>query len=293
MPPPATSDPNWARDEVVLALDVFVRFGSLDGGPIAGVSSPEVQNLSKELNALQVHPMSARTAKFRNPNGVGMKLANLRAAEREVRLQNGDPGAEALPKGSGHGAAADRAAFAEFYDQWPSLHQEAAAIRSTLRTPQSPKSSPPEGRVHGLDAPVDGGGVAEYEASPTNGGTRTRSEAEMVQAYADHMTASKHEVTGRHYPVTDESRVLRADLLIRDLNILIEAKATVSRTAIRLAIGQLFDYRRYEDTDPDLALLVPEKPTADMLILLSDLSIGCVWPYGDGYADTMKGKLRR
>lgn len=287
----AARNPRWEWDEIVLALGVYVRAGCLKGGPLPGKDAPAVEELSSELKALPLHPVSLRASDFRNPPGVALKLANFRALERDTRIVLGEPGAEALPAGMDAYSRLDRAVFDAYFDNWDALADEADQLR---RTPDSPPPAPPppdSPTPAASDAPVDGGGASEYESSPSNGGTRTRTEADLVQGYADHMTSAGHEVTGRHYRVPAESRVLRADLLVRDLNTLVEAKAAVSRTAIRLAIGQLYDYRRFEDTAPDLAVLLPEPPTSDMLQLLDDLNIGCVWPSGSGFSDTREGAL--
>lgn len=98
-------------------------------------------------------------------------------------------------------------------------------------------------------------------------------------------------MTGRHYRTTSESRALRADLMVRDLNVLVEGKATDARHAVRMAIGQLYDYRRFEPTAPDLAVLVPREPARDLRSLLGGLSIGCVWPRGSGFSDSVDGRL--
>jgi hypothetical protein len=79
--------------------------------------------------------------------------------------------------------------------------------------------------------------------------------------------------------------------MVKDLNVLVEAKATDARYAIRMAIGQLHDYRRFEPTTPELAVLVPREPIRDLRRLLAGLTIGCVWPRGDGYRDSVDGRL--
>jgi hypothetical protein len=61
-------------------------------------------------------------------------------------------------------------------------------------------------------------------------------------------------------------------------NVLYEAKATADRPKIRMAIGQLLDYRRFIATDPALRVLVPVRPADDICQLLSSLGIGVTWP---------------
>jgi predicted HNH restriction endonuclease len=67
----APHNPPWTRDELILALDLYVRF---KGNP-PGKSSPEIIDLSALLNRIVG---SARGTDFRNSNGVYMKLMNFR-----------------------------------------------------------------------------------------------------------------------------------------------------------------------------------------------------------------------
>ena len=67
-----TRNPNWSRDELILALDLYKRFG---GNPPK--DGREIAELSATLNALGTG-LLGRTALFRNPNGVYMKVMNFR-----------------------------------------------------------------------------------------------------------------------------------------------------------------------------------------------------------------------
>ena len=66
------STPDWSRDELILALDLYLRVPSAHGNK----TNPEVQELSKILNLLPIHRGQDLDDDFRNPNGVGMKLSN-------------------------------------------------------------------------------------------------------------------------------------------------------------------------------------------------------------------------
>lgn len=281
----------WVRDEIILALDLYIDQGCLLGGALPEARAASVVALSDELRALPIHPPSGRHEPFRNPKGVALKLANFRAAERDIRMDLGEPGADDLPIGMSAYSRTDRAVMTEFFGRWEAVAVEAAAIRAgSASTP--PSTDQPASAV-AQDAPIDGGGVVTYESSSSPGGMRSRAEADLVKRYADHMSSAGHDVTGRHYRASSEARLLRADLFLRDLNVLVEAKATVARNDIRLAIGQLLDYRRFESTAPDMAVLLPDRPGDDMLELLGDLSIACVWPVKNGYRDTCQGHLTR
>ena len=65
-------NPKWHRDEIILALDLYF---SPDRGSIDD-KNPKVIVLSRVLNALPLFPERPDEGKFRNPNGVALKLAN-------------------------------------------------------------------------------------------------------------------------------------------------------------------------------------------------------------------------
>ena len=84
-----------------------------------------------------------------------------------------------------------------------------------------------------------------------------------------------------------EAKPLFSDLYDRTTGTLIEAKGSVERDAIRMAIGQLTDYRRFVDGGPnDLGVLLPSEPRADLLALLTSQNIMAIWPDGTGYSRT-------
>ena len=81
-------NPNWTRDELILALNLYINAGrvQLDN------NDPRVIELSELLNNLPIHPTELRQAKFRNPNGVSMKLGNFLSIDPKydgVGLQRG------------------------------------------------------------------------------------------------------------------------------------------------------------------------------------------------------------
>jgi hypothetical protein len=86
------------------------------------------------------------------------------------------------------------------------------------------------------------------------------------------------EATGLRIPYKPEARDLRADLFVTAPRLLIEAKSTTAREKIRLALGQLLDYRRLIAPPPSLCVLLPSDPPSDMLELLHLFGVGCAWP---------------
>lgn len=67
-------NPNWTRDEIILALDLYFDCRAM----IPGKFDPRVTALSEILRAFPHHSIAARKASFRNPDGVAFKLQNLR-----------------------------------------------------------------------------------------------------------------------------------------------------------------------------------------------------------------------
>lgn len=70
-------NPKWHRDEIILALDLYFK---LEPGQIHA-RNPAIIELSKVLNKLPIHEERPDSIKFRNPNGVGLKLSNFLALD--------------------------------------------------------------------------------------------------------------------------------------------------------------------------------------------------------------------
>lgn len=67
-------NPNWSREELILALDLYFRNGGRDPGD----THPDVLNLSALLQRMAAQ---AGLETFRNGNGVAMKLMNFRSLD--------------------------------------------------------------------------------------------------------------------------------------------------------------------------------------------------------------------
>lgn len=77
------------------------------------------------------------------------------------------------------------------------------------------------------------------------------------------------------------SSPLLTDLYDISAHVLYELKSDSSREAVRMAIGQLLDYRRHiVPADPALAVLLPDEPHEDLRSLLDSVNITLV--YWDG-----------
>lgn len=113
--PAARKNPVWSRDELILALDLYMRHRP----SFPDDKHPEVVELSRLLNRLTTTIPGSES--FRNGNGVAMKLQNFRRFDPD---QNG----KGLP-GGGKGEADVWAIFANDPGR---LRSTAAAIRAAV-----------------------------------------------------------------------------------------------------------------------------------------------------------------
>lgn len=123
----------------------------------------------------------------------------------------------------------------------------------------------------------------EYEAE--------RREQKLVKAFEAHLKKKGHVVSRLKIVPPGEAKPLFCDLLDSTANTLVEAKGSVSRQSIRMAIGQLTDYKRFADPQARVGVLVPERPRPDLLALLKSAEIEAIWPEGSGFEDTDSGTL--
>lgn len=107
-------NPNWTRDETILALNLFQQ---LDG-KVPSTKSKEVKDLSEILRSLPYHTEAAKQPTFRNADGVGFKLMNIRQV--------------ATGKGLGNVSNMDRQVWAEFGQRPNEVNLIAEAIKAGI-----------------------------------------------------------------------------------------------------------------------------------------------------------------
>jgi hypothetical protein len=115
-----------------------------------------------------------------------------------------------------------------------------------------------------------------------------RKETSLVQTLADHLRAKNHDVCRHQLLPVDERQPLFTDLYDKDLDLLVEAKGSVTRENIRMAIGQLADYGRFLPGSTP-AILVPTKPRKDLIELATSQEIMILWPRGNGFDSSKVG----
>lgn len=109
--------PRWHRDEIILALDLYYTLEPKE----MDSKNPKVIELSDILNKLPIHEERTENTKFRNPNGVGLKLSNFKAI---------DPDFEG--KGMSSYSKRDKEVFFEFKEKNNELKSIANQIKKTI-----------------------------------------------------------------------------------------------------------------------------------------------------------------
>jgi len=116
-------NPPWTRDELILALDLYMKHNPIH----ISQRHPEVIALSQVLNSLPIHQGRPGNVTFRNPNGVYMKLCNF------LRLDPSYSG-----KGLEAGGKLEEQIWNEFRGDPQRLSRIASSIRAATRSAQLP-----------------------------------------------------------------------------------------------------------------------------------------------------------
>lgn len=109
-------NPNWTRDELILALDLYMSAGRSH----LSANHPDVMLLSQLLNRLPIHGAEQRQGEFRNPAGISMKLGNF------LRL---DPTYEGV--GLQGGSKLDQEVWDDYAENLYELRSVARAIQNS------------------------------------------------------------------------------------------------------------------------------------------------------------------
>jgi 5-methylcytosine-specific restriction protein A len=119
----ASPNPPWEVDELLLALDLYLDNGLLDD------TDSRVVELSGLLHRLPIHDSRPDAPRFRNPNGVAMKLGNFAALDPTY------PGV-----GLRSGGHRDREVWERFSEDRLALKRLARALRDGVESGDLPDS---------------------------------------------------------------------------------------------------------------------------------------------------------
>jgi len=142
--------------------------------------------------------------------------------------------------------------------------------RSTDRSPSGDIRLTTETVLVPLEAHIS----KTFENPGVKATTAIRRESELCARYVSHL--------GRDFQrwkitPTGGTRPLFTDLYDQEENELYEAKGTTTRDAVRRSVGQLLDYQRHITPTPKLTLLLPARPSDDLIDFLYSVGISCVY----------------
>ncbi|MFY9713616.1 MAG: hypothetical protein WAK00_09080, partial [Microbacterium sp.] len=134
-----------------------------------------------------------------------------------------------------------------------------------------------------LEVPVEINSNYFFETAARAPGSAVRKESQLV----DEFVASQrdHEFKRWAIKLPEERSPLLTDVYDKTDRVLYEAKAFAGRADLRMAVGQLYDYRRHVRVD-DLrcSVLLPSRPTADLRDYLETAGLGLVFKDGDRFS---------
>jgi hypothetical protein len=111
-----------------------------------------------------------------------------------------------------------------------------------------------------------------------------RREQQLVRSFVRYLERGGLEVCRLQIWPDGEPAPMFCDVYEKAANVLYEAKGTVARPAIRMALGQLADYSRFITPAPERVILLPEEPRQDLVALAVSQGVGIVCAQGNEFA---------
>ncbi|WP_256106830.1 hypothetical protein [Streptomyces sp. ODS05-4] len=109
-----------------------------------------------------------------------------------------------------------------------------------------------------------------------------RREASLSEAFEAFLRERGREAWRYQIKIKGTTSTLLTDLYDPIGRVLYEIKGAATRHAVRMAIGQLLDYRRHIEPRPRAAVLLPERPQEDLCDLLAEQGIALAYRGADG-----------
>ena len=238
--PLATPNPPWDPEERAAALELYLRRG------LVPKTDPELIELSERLRTRAQERGIERNTAFRNPAGVALKLANFAAMD---------------PSHGGAGMSRSSRGDVETWDTFAGDRDELARYVDQL----SHGGAHPWRIGGGSLVPIERQHVVDYVLTVDQAvRSARRTESTLVIEFATWLESQGRKVSSDRHDV--DGGALRPDLLDHTEQRIWEAKSEVGRNAIRLAIGQLIDYRRFRPTW-SIGVLLPHRPSDDLVDL--------------------------
>jgi len=259
----------WTREEIILACAVVESNHWKQ--PTGQQNDWRIVEISELLQTTMFYPLDQHGPDFRNPAGVARKMANIVTSHPDYR---------GAPTRGNH---LDSEVARDFIEQPAKMRTEAARLRALILGHDGSIPSAPESSLENacgpvvFDVPVEAHHTMQYQTGPRiNNSTAIRREAELVMRYQRWSRADGHRFIGKDILLPGRKNPLRVDLYDVNTSELIEAKASAERDSVRLALGQVLDYARYVHHERR-AVLLPGRPDGDLIDLLSNHGVSCIY----------------
>jgi hypothetical protein len=163
------------------------------------------------------------------------------------------------------------------------LNPATSAVAPPTEPSSGPEVIPPYDTVCEF-VPIERHGTDAYSVTPSDAQrTARRTEAELVANYSRFLTRQGHRTSRNRIVPAGEAAQLYTDLFDHTDNVLVEAKGNATRSAVRMAVGQLLDYRRHITPRPRLAALFPVEPRSDLRDFCTSVNIATIWNDGTSF----------
>lgn len=252
----------WTDTALILVLNLYLAQGRV------APSNDDVKELSEFLSDFSD---SSEDARLRVARSISMKLGNFAAID---------------PHYEGRGLRSFTRRDQQIWDTYAADEDRLAAAVEAIRDGQGPPDSgePASTEPTVEVVPIEEQHVETFSVTSTGKqSTAHRSEQTLVHAFRDHQESQGHTIERHKYGPSGSPSALYCDLVDLTAGVLYEAKSDVKRTSVRMAIGQLLDYRRFEPGDMQLAILLPRKPTQDIIDLILSVPATVVWRTAEGF----------
>jgi len=161
---------------------------------------------------------------------------------------------------------------------------------SYVHTRLSEVGSSPEAVV--IDSRIEKHRTESSIAGPRDEYVFLRREGRLLKEYATYINSRGARVAPKRFRIKGEKGDIRCDFYNESREQLVEAKGSNLRGAIRMAIGELADYRRHFRSGVKCAVLLPERPSSDIEALLSSQNVSVIWREGrGGFKDNVGGRF--
>ncbi len=133
--------------------------------------------------------------------------------------------------------------------------------------------------THVVDVPIEASNTETFSIKASDAPREAeRRESALVQRFIAYMkTQGITQAIRKKITPPGESSPLFCDIFFPEIGLLVEAKGSADRNAIRMAVGQLLDYRRHISETKRIGILTPEEMSDDLIDLITTYEIETFW----------------